>query len=330
MKDGAIVANSGHFDVEIDVDRLEEIAEEGPRLLRDLAEEYVVDGRRIVLLARGRLINLAAAEGHPAASWTCRSRTRRSRRSICSAMPGESWTPGSPVPLDIDRRIARAQARGHGDRDRLPDPGAEALPRVLASRAPEHGCSSLGRTGRTRGGSRGADARSRGLEPRARQGLEHTGRDPQGEGGRPRPRHLDRSRRGQRDRHDARRNRVLPAPDARSPEHGGAGAGKRGGAGADHQGRREHLLRQPHLPPGRRARSRSTRGPATASRWPCEPRRPFSRTRICSSSRRWRSRRRTSSRGRRRPNSWPPAARPPSPRRRAPRRVPGGRVSGST
>jgi adenosylhomocysteinase len=67
MKDGAIVANSGHFDVEIDIRRLREIATGEPREVRPEAVEYVVDGRRIVLLAEGRLINLAAAEGHPAA-----------------------------------------------------------------------------------------------------------------------------------------------------------------------------------------------------------------------------------------------------------------------
>jgi adenosylhomocysteinase len=66
MKDGAIVANSGHFDVEIAVERLEAIASDQPRTLRPLVEEYVVDGKRIVLLGEGRLINLAAAEGHPA------------------------------------------------------------------------------------------------------------------------------------------------------------------------------------------------------------------------------------------------------------------------
>ena len=67
MKDGAIVANSGHFDVEIDIRRLKEIASGEPKEVRPEAVEYVVDGRRIVLLAEGRLINLAAAEGHPAA-----------------------------------------------------------------------------------------------------------------------------------------------------------------------------------------------------------------------------------------------------------------------
>ena len=65
MKDGAVVANSGHFNVEINIGALEEMAE-SKRTIRPFVEEYVVeDGRRIYLLAEGRLVNLAAAEGHP-------------------------------------------------------------------------------------------------------------------------------------------------------------------------------------------------------------------------------------------------------------------------
>ncbi|NED56151.1 adenosylhomocysteinase, partial [Micromonospora aurantiaca] len=68
MKDGAILANSGHFDVEIDVRALSEMAVEVHRGIRPQTDEYVLaDGRRLVLLAEGRLVNLAAAEGHPAA-----------------------------------------------------------------------------------------------------------------------------------------------------------------------------------------------------------------------------------------------------------------------
>ncbi|PRY01508.1 adenosylhomocysteinase [Allonocardiopsis opalescens] len=68
MKDGAILANSGHFDVEIDVAALAERAVGPPRGVRPHADEYVLaDGRRLVLLAEGRLVNLGAAEGHPAA-----------------------------------------------------------------------------------------------------------------------------------------------------------------------------------------------------------------------------------------------------------------------
>src|ERR1700704_1782224 len=65
MKNGAVVANSGHFNVEIDIPALEKLAS-SHRPTREFVEEYVVDGRKIYLLGEGRLINLAAAEGHPA------------------------------------------------------------------------------------------------------------------------------------------------------------------------------------------------------------------------------------------------------------------------
>src|SRR5207247_6006698 len=66
MKDGAVVANSGHFDVEIDKEALSEMASE-VRRVREFVDEYrMPDGRRINLLAEGRLVNLGAAEGHPA------------------------------------------------------------------------------------------------------------------------------------------------------------------------------------------------------------------------------------------------------------------------
>ena len=65
MKDGAIVCNTGHYDVEINIPELEGLAR-SHRTIRDNCDEYVMaDGRRIYLLARGRLVNLAAAEGHP-------------------------------------------------------------------------------------------------------------------------------------------------------------------------------------------------------------------------------------------------------------------------
>jgi len=66
MKNGAILANSGHFDVEIDVIGLEKVAK-AKKTIRESAEEYLLpNGRRIILLAEGRLVNLSAAEGHPA------------------------------------------------------------------------------------------------------------------------------------------------------------------------------------------------------------------------------------------------------------------------
>jgi adenosylhomocysteinase len=65
MKDGAIVANSGHFNVELDLEALAAIST-SRRQVREFVEEFDVDGRRVMVLGEGRLINLAAAEGHPA------------------------------------------------------------------------------------------------------------------------------------------------------------------------------------------------------------------------------------------------------------------------
>ena len=64
MKDGAVLANSGHFDIEIDVNGLKDIAS-SERRVRPFLDEYVVDGKKIYLCGEGRLVNLAAAEGHP-------------------------------------------------------------------------------------------------------------------------------------------------------------------------------------------------------------------------------------------------------------------------
>ncbi|MFH1564562.1 MAG: adenosylhomocysteinase [bacterium] len=67
MKDGAIVCNSGHFDVEINIEGLKDLAKEVNKNVRNFVDEYILkDGRKIYLLADGRLINLSAAEGHPA------------------------------------------------------------------------------------------------------------------------------------------------------------------------------------------------------------------------------------------------------------------------
>src|SRR5207244_13147257 len=65
MKDGAVVANSGHFNVEIDLEGLKQ-AGQGPTRVREFVEEWRLAGKRILVLARGRRLNLAAAEGHPA------------------------------------------------------------------------------------------------------------------------------------------------------------------------------------------------------------------------------------------------------------------------
>jgi adenosylhomocysteinase len=67
MRGGAIIANSGHFNNEVDIEALEEMAD-GKQRVRPFVDEYLMgDGRRLYLLAEGRLVNLAAAEGHPSA-----------------------------------------------------------------------------------------------------------------------------------------------------------------------------------------------------------------------------------------------------------------------
>jgi adenosylhomocysteinase len=114
MKDGAVLANSGHFDVEIDKDALKALAGD-PRRVRDLVDEYgMPDGRRIYLLAEGRLVNLAAAEGHPAAVMDM-SFANQALSVEWLVKEGGSLTPGVyPVPGDIDAEVARLKLQAMG------------------------------------------------------------------------------------------------------------------------------------------------------------------------------------------------------------------------
>ncbi len=108
LKNGAILANSGHFDVEIDVRALEEIAVDKHEQVRHQTDEYVMaDGRRIMLLAQGRLANLGAAEGHPAAVMDM-SFADQALTIEWLATAETGLTPGVyDVPADIDREVAR-------------------------------------------------------------------------------------------------------------------------------------------------------------------------------------------------------------------------------
>jgi adenosylhomocysteinase len=115
MKDGTILANSGHFDVEIDKQALADLATGGVRRIREFVDEYTMaDGRRINLLGEGRLVNLAAAEGHPAAvmdmsfanqalsvEWLVKNHASLEKRVY-------------PVPPEIDREVARLKLRAMG------------------------------------------------------------------------------------------------------------------------------------------------------------------------------------------------------------------------
>lgn len=107
MKDGAILANSGHFDVEVDVRGLAELAVDVQRV-RPHADEYLMpDGRRLVLLCEGRLVNLAAAEGHPAAVMDM---SFADQALTCGwlASAHEGLAPGvHQVPEHIDTEVAR-------------------------------------------------------------------------------------------------------------------------------------------------------------------------------------------------------------------------------
>jgi adenosylhomocysteinase len=114
MKDGAVVANSGHFNVEIDIPALEELSQK-KRKIRDFVEEYSLkSGRKIYLLGEGRLINLAAAEGHPATVMDMSFANQalsvlylnRKGKSLQKEVYG--------VPEKIDKEIARLKLKALG------------------------------------------------------------------------------------------------------------------------------------------------------------------------------------------------------------------------
>jgi len=120
MKDGAIVCNSGHFNVEIDISALEKMAQK-KRVIRDFVEEYTLsDGRRINLLGEGRLINLAAAEGHPSSVMDM-SFANQALSAEYLALHGKDLKKSVyPVPQEIDTQIAKLKLGAIGIKiDRL-------------------------------------------------------------------------------------------------------------------------------------------------------------------------------------------------------------------
>ena len=115
MKDGAIVANSGHFDVEIDVRRLHAISSSDPRELRPEVVEYDMDGKGIVLLSEGRLINLAAAEGHPASVMDMSFANQALAAEYLLSEEGRTLDRQvHRVPAQMDREIARLKLAAMG------------------------------------------------------------------------------------------------------------------------------------------------------------------------------------------------------------------------
>ena len=113
LKDGAIVCNSGHFNVELDLGGLARIAKER-RYVREMVEEFVVNGRRIMVLGEGRLINLAAAEGHPAAVMDMSFANQALSAEHMAKHASELEKKVYVVPEEIDREIARLKLETMG------------------------------------------------------------------------------------------------------------------------------------------------------------------------------------------------------------------------
>jgi adenosylhomocysteinase len=120
MKDGAIISNSGHFNVEIDIPSLEKLSS-SKRTTRDFVEEFTMkDGRRINLLGEGRLINLASAEGHPASvmdmSFADQALSCEYMVKNHASLEKNVYT----VPVDLDKRVAKLKLESMGIKiDRL-------------------------------------------------------------------------------------------------------------------------------------------------------------------------------------------------------------------
>jgi len=114
MKDGAILANSGHFNVEINIEALEEMAD-GKQMARPFVDEYLLgDGRRINVLGEGRLINLAAAEGHPSAVMDMSFANQALSTEYVTKFAHTLSRDVHPVPREIDEEVGRLKLLSMG------------------------------------------------------------------------------------------------------------------------------------------------------------------------------------------------------------------------
>ena len=121
MKDGAIICNSGHFNVELNLPALAEMARQVNRGVRAGVDEYVLaDGRRVFVLAEGRLVNLACAEGHPASVMDMSFATQALTTEFAIRSAGKLEPRVYDVPAEIDDWVARLKLKAMGIRiDRL-------------------------------------------------------------------------------------------------------------------------------------------------------------------------------------------------------------------
>jgi adenosylhomocysteinase len=114
MKHGAIMANSGHFNVELNLDGLRQMSASAPRLVRPFVEEYVVGKKALYVLGEGRLINLSAAEGHPASVMDM-SFANQALAAEYMLKNAANMTPGVyTIPADVDAEIARLKLESMG------------------------------------------------------------------------------------------------------------------------------------------------------------------------------------------------------------------------
>ena len=112
MKDRAVVANSGHFNVEIDIPSLKKISKKVNRNVRNYVDEYVMkNNRRINLLADGRLINLAAAEGHPASVMDMSFATQALQAEYVVKKKGKFTVAVHDVPLEIEQQVCKLKLK---------------------------------------------------------------------------------------------------------------------------------------------------------------------------------------------------------------------------
>ena len=114
MKDGAIICNSGHFDVEIDIPALTKMAKKVKRNVRNFVDEYVIKGKSIYLLAQGRLINLAAAEGHPASVMDMSFSTQALAAEYVVKNKKKLENRVYNVSADIENQVARLKLKSMG------------------------------------------------------------------------------------------------------------------------------------------------------------------------------------------------------------------------
>ena len=115
MKDGAIVANSGHFNVEINIPALEKMSNGKPNRVRPFVDQYeTMDGRRINILAEGRLINLASAEGHPASVMDMSFANQALSAEFMAKNADKLEKKVYSVPDEIDKEIARLKLEAMG------------------------------------------------------------------------------------------------------------------------------------------------------------------------------------------------------------------------